>query len=608
MHLLRVEIDNFLVIGHAEIDLDDQGVVLVLGDDQDGGKSDSNGVGKSSIFEAVCWCLYGQTYQGLKYDDIVSLTSPGGTRVTVYMKIGVDHIEVTRYRKHKKHQNKIKVVINGKDKTPYRQQDADVYLKSIIPFSMKSFKHVAYFGQGMTERFLALGDTGKKKLLEELLDLEVFSDAEKLVRSKRKKLQSELDVLTGKRQALEEFLESSEAKIEELEKKQEDGLEDIEERSDALKTDFKTLQSEKEKIEKKIDACQTERIGLRDIIDEERETRTELRDRERKLERSLAEVEAERSHQERRIDQFKLLEGKVCPECEQEVDSEHLFGKLSEMQERVVKLERRAWNRESELVGCKMDLKEQDAYVSALEQKLNVNFSEAQKLNDSLNEVAESIFDVKHEIKALKTHEEALRAPLETLQEAVAESESKLDKLAQEEAEIASELPYLDYWERGFSTTGIRSMLLDDVIDYLNARMAYHSNVISDGEIAVSLSPHTSLKSGDLREKMSVVASTGGAGYKAASGGQKRRMDLAIHFALSDLACTVTGHKLNLLVCDEVFDCIDSTGVEAVMEVLEEKAKSASVFVISHNDALKSLVDNVMLVTRNSGVSEVSYL
>jgi DNA repair exonuclease SbcCD ATPase subunit len=601
-----VTIDNFLVIGHAEVFLRDQGTVLVLGDDQDGGRSDSNGVGKSSIFEAICWCLYGQTYQGLKHDDVVSYSSPGGTRVEVDLLIGKDEFTVVRYRKHKKGKNKLEIFLRGKRKTPFKQTDAEALLRSIIPLSFTAFKHVAYFGQGMSDRFLSMTDMSRKKLLEELLELDVFSDAEKVVKGRLKDLIGSLNVIDGKKQVLQATIDDCEKRLDELSESGVREMRKIEDGKRKALEKLKKLKQGKEDLLKRLKKEESLEDKLKTSLKKELGNWEEACDKCEEITTTYLRLKSKVDMYKEQTERFEAMGGKICSECEQEVEPGHLSNKLTKLEEKLRKTEEKLGEVSSLLAAANDARKTISKKIDDIKKRLHP--SKVTSVAMEINRVSGIMAMAKGEVRLLKQRQQSLKAPMETLGKTIEESESKLQKELDREAEIASELPYMEYWAKGFSTTGIRSMILDDVIDYLNTRMAHHSRVISDGEISISLSPQTRLKSGDLREKMSVTASTGGAGYKAASGGQRRRMDLAVHFALSDMTSMITGHRTNILICDEVFDCVDETGVEAIMSVLREKAKTTSVFLVSHSDSLKDMVDDVLLVTRNSGVSTVRRL
>lgn len=605
MRLLKATIENFLILERADVDLDRQGLVLVLGYNQDGGKADSNGVGKSSIFEAICWCLYGQTYKGLKHDDVISYASPGGTRVAVELQVGKDRIKVVRHRGHKTGNNKLNIYINSDNRTPFKQADAEVLLSSLLPLSLSAFKHVIYFGQKMGETFLSLNDAGRKQLLEELIGLDIFSRAEKRVKERLKVIKLEYSGLEGSRMAFKTSIQRYEQEIEQLDANRAKKLEEIQHLKKAhtlTGTEYrKALAEEREMqgiLEDKLDVLNEQLSDANTALEDARKAWADAR-----IRRGDAISRAELKQQE--LDAIQSLK-KTCPTCLQQVDDAHKDDILETLQEEL--------DEHKELVSA-ADAEEQEARAEIQEHKELVDLikQKIKAVDDDTRVVVYQIQHLRGEIQKntgiiadLARQENALAEPTEALQRALTATEAELAEVEAKLTTLSDELPYLEFWEKGFSATGVRSMVLDDVITYLNSRINHHSRAISDGEIAIELNSQTRLKSGEVRDKMSLVASTGGAGYIAASGGQQRRMDLAVHFALSDLTATVTGHKMNMLVCDEVLDCIDESGTDAILDMLEEKAEAGmSVFLISHSDSLTSRVKDALLVTRNCNVSTV---
>ena len=598
MYLLKAEIENFLILKEAEVPLDIKELVLVLGYSLDGGRADSNGVGKSSLFEAICWCLYGKTYKGLSHDDVVSNRSTGGTRVAVDLKVGTDEITVIRHRKHKKYKDKLHVIVNGKNKTPFKQTDAEALLSSYLPLSYSAFKHVCYFGQGMKDKFLALNDTGRKELLEELLGLDVFGAAEKRVKKKVKVLRERKLYLDGRKQAYGDSCRDLKGMIEELEAKKDESLKEIKRKRKKLKLQIKELKgyradtlAKQFKQDKKVTSLQKKR----DKADKELKN---LWSKKYSLDQERLRFVADRNSLKVRRNGLKDLS--VCDACEQKVPKIHVKKRLRIIANEILELDEAIEETEVEVESLGFETAEE--IVKAISEKFGS--LDTRKLAYEVSRLDDAIDKTKFMVAELGEREAELLAPSDKLREALSETQEDLAAIVTELAEIASEEPYLAFWEKGFSASGVRSLLLDDVLTYLNSRMGHHSRAVSDGEIAIQFSPQTKLKSGDIREKMSVSASTGGAGYKAASGGQQRRMDLAVHFALSDLTSMVTGHKINLLICDEVIDCIDETGTDAILEMLGDKTRQGmTVFLIDHTDAVKDNVEHVLVVTKENGVS-----
>jgi len=604
MRLIRATIENFLIIKRAEISLATPSLSLVLGYSSDGGKADSNGVGKSSVFEAICWCLYGKTYKGLAHDDVVSNKSKGGTRVSVELVIGDRLITVVRHRAHKKHNNKLHIFDDGKNISPFRQQDADALLKSLLPISYTAFKHVVYFGQFMPDKFLSLNDAGRKQLLEELLGLEAFSDAEKKVKLHVKEMKSKLLTLTGYEDALKESIEEGEKLLEKAKLEKAEKLKSIMEEITTLALSRRVLKKKEQKTR-----------ALRDVLLADKD---EITTKIFKVQKKLKKLESK--HTEEVIacgglDKDLLAIGKmsrklsrlsICSECGQEVSREHVETKLAELGKERTDVEDRIHAHAEVRATLSDSIRAKEKYLELIGMDMDAKEDEIDTITEALNELLLQLHSNAERQNSLYHEREVIQNSDSSMEATITSQQVRLKGLSKEIVGIREELPYLEYWEKGFSASGVRAMLLDDVIVYLNNRMNHYSRVMSDGEIAVQLSSQTKLKSGQVREKMSISASTGGAGYLAASGGQQRRMDLAVHFALSDLTSTVTGHKINVLICDEVLDCVDETGTEAILHMLEDKVRQGvTVFLIAHTDALKHRIQRTLLVTQKNGVSTV---
>jgi len=161
-------------------------------------------------------------------------------------------------------------------------------------------------------------------------------------------------------------------------------------------------------------------------------------------------------------------------------------------------------------------------------------------------------------------------------------------QLAQaEEAQSAAraEQPYLDFWIRGYSPVGLKAALLAEMIPELNPRAAHYSELLTAGEVRVRFLGNTTLKSGEQRDKFDVVCEvTGAAGsYTQCSDGQRRRGDLITTLALNDRTQARLSSPIDLLIMDELFDGLDEVGIEYVMELLRELARTrGSIFCITH--------------------------
>ena len=154
----------------------------------------------------------------------------------------------------------------------------------------------------------------------------------------------------------------------------------------------------------------------------------------------------------------------------------------------------------------------------------------------------------------------------------------------------------VSFWKEGFSSRGIPSMLIDDSIPFMNKRVSYYLEKISNGRYIVSFDTLDETKSGEFRDKISVnVIDTETKANKRVqlSGGQTRLIDIATILTLGDLQSKVQEVSFNILLFDEIFDSLDDTNVEFVSKVLRILTSDRSVFVISHKHVDQLEADDV---------------
>ncbi len=162
--------------------------------------------------------------------------------------------------------------------------------------------------------------------------------------------------------------------------------------------------------------------------------------------------------------------------------------------------------------------------------------------------------------------------------------------------ELEKHQKVVSFWKEGFSSKGIPSMLIDDSIPFMNKRVSYYLDKISNGRYIVSFDTLDETKSGEFRDKISVkVVDTETKANKRVqlSGGQTRLIDIATILTLGDLQSKVQETSFNILLFDEIFDSLDDMNVEFVSKVLRILTDIKSVFVISHKHVDQLEADDV---------------
>jgi len=190
----------------------------------------------------------------------------------------------------------------------------------------------------------------------------------------------------------------------------------------------------------------------------------------------------------------------------------------------------------------------------------------------------------------------------------IAALEQEVEDKANERKTLSTQEQQLVFWKDAFSTSGIRSFILDNVTPVLNERVKHYCDVLTSGEMGVEFSTKTTLKSGEVREKFSIniTQEHGGEGYTSNSSGERQRANLVVAFALSDLAEMHSNKRIDFRFLDEPFEGIDEAGVDAVVALLrEQQTKYPTVFVVTHQSHFKDVFQAGLTMVKQHGISHL---
>lgn len=254
------------------------------------------------------------------------------------------------------------------------------------------------------------------------------------------------------------------------------------------------------------------------------------------------------------------------------------------------------------------ELEKSEKLVKSTQIKLNKYQSNIKLIDNDILNKENLIAKIQNDIQANAKDKNPYDITIKSLEDDKAEVEQHIEECNKELLKHKDTIEKLMFWQQAYSNQGIKSFILDDITPFLNRRVNKYMSKLSSGRIEVVFSTRTKLKSGEEREKFSidVYNSDGGEKYIANSGGEKKRIDLAINMALQDLVASRSSKKINIAVMDEAFDALDSSGIDGVVELLQELAKEKStIMVVSHNEYLKSYFTNTITVVKQDGFSKV---
>lgn len=639
MKILSMGVRNFLTIGEAHINLNDKGLVLVQGINDDDSSANSNGAGKSSVTEALSWALYGKTARGEGGDSVVNKTAKKDCRVELDLLDGENTIRIVRHRKHKEHKNStlVYLVSEAGELAPLHkgtEVETQSIITEIIGCSYDVFCSAVYAGQESMPNIPAMTDKQLKGLVEEAAGITRLERAHDVAKEKR--LTKERDVTRLEGQLAVTNASISRAKTIELEQV----IGDIDawnaRQRDLVAQERRGHDAERAAAVEAATALKAMPVAEIEAelvkIDADLASITEKR---RAADRAAAQVaSAQSAHATYRARVESLIadvkhidtevaaldKGMPCPTCGTASSPETIDQTRENLQQRraarlgaALEAKTAVDNAKAEVSRAELARDEASALVpdaTALSARAAALRAEKAKA-DGLRSKAASHLDrsKQHSARAdaLEKEPNPHIATRDRLVRRTEELEAVYETQAAELAKAREEYEVADAVVKVFSPAGVRAHILDTVTPLLNERTADYLSTLSDGNISAVWSTLSTTAKGELREKFVIdVENTKGAeSFGGLSGGEKRKVRLACMLALQDLVSARATKPIDLWIGDEIDDAMDSSGQERLMAILDKKARErGTVLVISHND-LKDWIDQVMLVRKSGGYSTV---
>jgi DNA repair exonuclease SbcCD ATPase subunit len=626
MQLGNVWIENFMSILEAHTDFRHRGLTLIQGENNDSDAFESNGAGKSTMFsESVVWALYGQTIRGHKADKVVNRSIGKNTRVGVEITDdNGDLYRIDRYRKHKEHKNHVRLFRNGENITGRSDTETDAMIIDLLQMDFSTFTNSIMFGQGMTKMFASSTDSEQKKILENMLQIDIYKACQEKakehlssIEKQRTAVETDISTLQNQRKTLSDSIELMQTKEAEMEERANKRIAELQlelegyeneslQSTEDLKEDIKTYEILQKKVDEKI-------TGFKTYEDNEKELSTEAN----VLLRDMGRLHKEQQDKRERLDDIQNGKNipKNCETCGQDLpleDTSHIENHLKEAIEKLGM----EWQ----------EKKEEREEVLLLRDKVLEMLKGKEPLEKQWDELQDTIREIRTEIRLVENREKEIRGHIARISKQIKEQEDLLGttytgliedhywKLSaigeeleikwQEQKELDDLYEKYQFWVNAYGNQGIKSVMLDSVTPFLNKRANHYLNRLADSSIEVKFTTQQKLKSGEMRDKFSVgvINHNGDDDYKGNSGGEKRRIDVAVNMALQDLVLSRSNKRLDLVVYDEVFEGLDAVGSEAVIELLQEKASEVgSILVITHNDSLKQLFTKSLVVEKCDG-------
>lgn len=641
MNFERLTLQNFLTIGHAEFDLANRGLLLIQGENEDDSSASSNGAGKSSGVDGLCWVIFGVTARGVSGDAVINRVAKKDCCGTLILDDDGVRYRIERNRKNgaKKNQLFIHRIDAGAevDMSKGTDKETQEVINKVIGCSLEVFCASVYAGQEKMPDLPGMTDKNLKVLIEEAAGVEVLSAAHKIALARQTEAKHALEMAHSKLASAKATRESAEIAVAATEKLHKEHAEGRLDRAKAKMAEaaphIECIKGWKEELATFDDDAA---LALRDEGAKELSEIRPMLDKQKELDSKVASIERDiaglkgfiaankRTLQAKKneLENVQALVGTPCSSCGKEYCEHDLEAAITakkaafnDLAAQTRDLVKQLADKETGLEAVKASADEHRAKIpdvkaaSDKQERGRALLAASQGLRDKIAAAVSMIDKIKAEATAiakdtsnpydaiLKTQSGAASAALLAESEAESEVVAKQDALELAQATVAV-----------FGPAGVRAHILDTVTPFLNERTRDYLGALSDGNIHATWSTLTKNAKGELKEKfkIEVTHDKGADSFDGLSGGEKRKVRLACALALQDMVASRATKPLNIFIGDEIDHALDEPGLERLMSVLDKKARDrGTVLVISHSD-MKDWVDQVITVKKSGGQSTVS--
>ena len=542
IHFEKVRWKNFLSTGNyfLEVQLDRNPTTLIVGE---------NGSGKSTVLDALCFVLFNKPFRTISKSQLVNSINLGGTIVEIEFVIQKNNFKIIRGMKP----NIFEIYCNGR----MMNQDANaldtqkILEQQILKLNYRSFTQVVILGSSTFIPFMQLRSKDRREVVEDILDIKIFSLMNFLLKHKVKEVSEELKSIEYEFRLSKEKIDLQNKYIEDIRKNKE---RIIEEKEHLVFDSERVVLSEQEKADK----IKLEIKSLEPETSQKENVKSSIREYH-KMEAKLSN----RVDENKRQKEF-FENNETCPVCTQDIELELKKQKIEEKSKRIQELN-------SGIDKLKIELNDKEQLLKGIEmlsKQIREKEVEVAKIGTSITHMERLIRQTNIQIQAMKKGEvsEEDKVKLTRLSERCKLQEEQITKLREDKF-------YVDVARNLLMDTGIKTKIINKYLPIMNklingylTSMDFYVNFTLDNNF------NETIKSRH-RDEFS---------YSSFSEGEKMRIDLALLFTWRAVAKMKNSTNTNLLILDEIFDSsLDTTGTDDFLKILHTFADQ-NVFVISH--------------------------
>ena len=558
---------NFLSTGnqYTEVNFTENATNLIIG---------TNGAGKSTVLDALTFSLFGKPFRKINKPQLINSTNEKDCRVEVSFNVNNTDWKIVRGIKPNvfeiwRNDSLLDQAASALDQQKWLEQN-------VLKMNYKSFTQIVILGSSTFVPFMQLSANNRRDVIEDLLDIKIFSSMNMIIKEKIRQGKEDIKVLNLKKESLNDKVTMQENFIEELENRASENIKEKEGEIGKLLVEENKFMNENIKIIEELDDFNKVLNSYTGATEKLRK----LGNLKGKISNKVSTITKEHKF---------FNENTVCPTCDQAIEETFRINRIKDAQVKAKELQ----TGYKELEEAIKEEEERERQFTALSKEIS-------KLNNDISQNNVRIAGCQRQISNLESEVQRTTEQLANRNTEHEKLETFKDNLKTTYDELSSRKDTINYYDFSYSLLkdgGVKSKIIKKYLPLINQQvnrylqmMDFYINFTLDEEFNETVqSP--------IHEDFS---------YASFSEGEKMRIDLALLFTWREVARMKNSVNTNLLIMDEVFDSsLDGFGTEEFLKIIKYVVKDANIFVISHKESLHDRFDNVLRFEKVKGFSRL---
>ena len=558
---------NFLSTGNTftEVDFTEAQTNLIVG---------TNGAGKSTVLDALTFVLFNKPFRKINKPQLINSVNEKDCTVEIEFSTGSVDWKVIRGIKP----NIFEIYKNGEllDRAAAASDQQKWLEENVLKLNYKSFTQIVILGSASFVPFMQLPAASRREIIEDLLDIKIFSYMSNILREKIRSTNESIRELTIRKDLVEEKIDMQKNFISDLEqtgkksiKEKQRKIKEFDESVDALLKDIDGYGEELKVVEEKMEVSSGSNKKLKKL--------GTLRG---KLQQKVATITKEHKF---------FNENTVCPTCDQHIEESFRLNRINDAQSKAKELQQGFQELED---AIRLEEEKENQFKVLSKEATNLTH-EISKANTRISGLRNRSRDLEQEIQTITSN----LANRNTERDALEKLVEELEGLQSKQSEQKENNVYHDFAHSLMKDGGVKSKIIKRYLPLMNQQINKYLQLM-DFYINFSLDEEfkETVKS-PIHEDFS---------YESFSEGEKMRIDLSLLFTWREIAKMKNSASTNLLILDEIFDSsLDGFGTDYFTKIIKYVVSDANVFVISHKtDELLDKFDNIIRFDKVKGFSK----